>query len=264
MLKMGRGRPPKPPAAEPPSDTDARALLHEIGRLRRLLTERDAALASGRAQLDHVRGAQVDAEAAGAEAAARAADASAAAARAAAAVEHRDAVIAELAASRRAVFEECHRACAANQAELRQMQEALARAGRTLARERRDAAARADALRRQCRALRAAAALSPRGSNNSGWDFLDGGGSPGSGCSEGAAAAAELAPRRGSSDGSDGGGGGGGEADGADAALDLLFAVEEAAAGAGKRPPPVRPRAVAPLTPAASLDAPAPAGGSGW
>jgi hypothetical protein len=262
MLKMGRGRPPKPPAADQPSDTDARALLHEIGRLRRLLAERDAALASGRAQLDHVRGAQVDAEAAGAEAAARAADASAAAARAAAAVEHRDAVIAELAASRRAVFEECHRACAANQAELRQMQEALARAGRTLARERRDAAARADALRRQCRALRAAAALSPHGSNNSGWDFLDGGGSPGSGCSEDAAAAAELAPRRGSSDGS--GGGGGGEAGGADAALDLLFAVEEAAAGAGKRPPPVRPRADAPLTPAASLDAPTHAGGGGW
>ena len=59
-----------------------------------------------------------------------------------AAVEHRDAVIAQLASSRKLVFEECHRACVSNQAELRQMQDALHRVSRQLQRERREHSAR--------------------------------------------------------------------------------------------------------------------------
>ena len=55
-----------------------------------------------------------------------------------AAVEHRDIVIAQLASSRKLVFEECHRACNANQVELRQMQDALHRVSRQLQRERRE------------------------------------------------------------------------------------------------------------------------------
>ena len=65
-----------------------------------------------------------------------------------AAVTHRDAVIAQLASSRKLVFEECHRACVSNQAELRQMQDALHRVSRQLQRERREHASRINELRR--------------------------------------------------------------------------------------------------------------------
>lgn len=65
-----------------------------------------------------------------------------------AAVEHRDSVIAQLATSRKLVFEECHRTCVSNQAELRQMQEALHRVTRQLQRERRENSARLREVRR--------------------------------------------------------------------------------------------------------------------
>jgi hypothetical protein len=65
-----------------------------------------------------------------------------------AAVEHRDSVISQLATSRKLVFEECHRTCVSNQAELRQMQEALHRVTRQLHRERREHAAHQRELRR--------------------------------------------------------------------------------------------------------------------
>lgn len=63
-------------------------------------------------------------------------------------MEHRDTVIAQLATSRKLVFEECHRACMNNQTELRQMQDALHRVTRQLQRERREHAARVKEIRR--------------------------------------------------------------------------------------------------------------------
>lgn len=64
------------------------------------------------------------------------------AAKLSAAVEHRDKVIAQLASSRKLVFEECHQACMTSQTELRQMQDALHRVTRQLQRERREYAMR--------------------------------------------------------------------------------------------------------------------------
>lgn len=64
------------------------------------------------------------------------------AAKLSAAVEHRDKVIAQLASSRKLVFEECHQACMTSQTELRQMQDALHRVTRQLQRERREYAVR--------------------------------------------------------------------------------------------------------------------------
>jgi anti-sigma factor RsiW len=72
-----------------------------------------------------------------------------------AAVAHRDGVIAQLAASRKQVFDAAHRACADNQAELHQMQGALHKVSRQLSNERREHAARTRELRRQIKALAA-------------------------------------------------------------------------------------------------------------
>lgn len=71
-----------------------------------------------------------------------------------AAVKHRDGVISELASSRKLVFEECHKASLSNQAELRQMQDALHKLSHQLHQERREHRARAQDLRRQIKAAR--------------------------------------------------------------------------------------------------------------
>jgi len=76
-----------------------------------------------------------------------------------AAVRHRDTVIAELALSRKHVFEECHLACSNSQVELRQMQDALHKLSRQLHQERREHNVRVKDLRRQIKSARLAGAI---------------------------------------------------------------------------------------------------------
>ena len=119
------------------SDEDfsmASNLLVEVAALRRQLAQKDILLAQQANQIEIMSSKQKDFELH--------------ASKLEAAVTHRDNVIAELATSRKLVFEECHRACVANQAELRQMQDALHRVTRQLQRERREHAARIKELRR--------------------------------------------------------------------------------------------------------------------
>jgi hypothetical protein len=97
---------------------DSGALLAELHRLRLELKSKDDHITSQRAKFDALELKMKNS------------------------IEHRDAVIAQLAASRKLVFEECHLACVRNQDELRQLQDALHRVTRQLHRERRDLAAR--------------------------------------------------------------------------------------------------------------------------
>jgi hypothetical protein len=109
-------------------------LIDEVAALRRQLAEKDALLGQQSKQIDIMSSKQKEYELH--------------ATKLKAAVSHRDTVIAELATSRKLVFEECHRACMANQGELRQMQDALHRVSRQLQRERREHASRIKELRR--------------------------------------------------------------------------------------------------------------------
>ena len=112
----------------------AAALLAEVASLRLQLAQKDALLDQKTKQYEQLAAKHKDSETH--------------ATKLEAAVEHRDTVIAQLATSRKLVFEECHRACMNNQAELRQMQDALHRVTRQLQRERREHAARVKEIRR--------------------------------------------------------------------------------------------------------------------
>lgn len=112
----------------------ASSLLVEVAALRKQLAEKDILLAQQSKQIDIMSEKQKNFELH--------------AAKLEAAVAHRDQVIAELATSRKLVFEECHRASLANQSELRQMQDALHKVTRQLQRERREHTSRIKDLRR--------------------------------------------------------------------------------------------------------------------
>lgn len=112
----------------------ASSLLVEVAALRKQLAQKDILLAQQSNQIEIMSAKQKNFELH--------------ATKLEAAVTHRDQVIAELASSRKLVFEECHRACMANQAELRQMQDALHSVSRQLQRERREHASRIKEVRR--------------------------------------------------------------------------------------------------------------------
>ncbi|KAL4525160.1 hypothetical protein Ndes2437B_g03102 [Nannochloris sp. 'desiccata'] len=114
--------------------TMASSLLVEVAALRKHLAQKDILIAQQSKQIDIMSAKQKKFELH--------------ATKLEAAVTHRDQVIAELATSRKLVFEECHRACMANQAELRQMQDALHKVSRQLQRERREHTSRIKDLRR--------------------------------------------------------------------------------------------------------------------
>lgn len=137
------------------------ALLAEVASLRLQIAQKDSMLVQKSQQYDQLAAKQKETEAH--------------VAKLEAAVEHRDAVIAQLATSRKLVFEECHRACMNNQTELRQMQDALHRVSRQLQRERREHAARVKEIRRAIKRGPAMPCLAEADESNDGcqlpWDM---------------------------------------------------------------------------------------------
>lgn len=135
------------------SPDDIRAMVHQ---LQLELAAKDAVIESQRLQLERTTAAHEEA--------------ALVATKLEAAVEHRDAIIAELASSRKLVFEECHKACLNNQTELRQMQDALHKLSRQLHQERREYSARIKDFRRQLKNARLTSSSLSIGRSSSSWD----------------------------------------------------------------------------------------------